>query len=115
MAVVRDRVLVHEERLRSAQEQRDAVQGQLAAADTTAGPSGSLDALRAQLARVNAEIDQCHAAIALEMDRRERENTENIRRRHNYIPFIMKALQLLAEKGELDGLVKRAKQPRSQS
>jgi len=32
---------------------------------------------------------------------------ENIRRRHNYLPFIMELLKILAEDGKLVGLVEK--------
>lgn len=32
---------------------------------------------------------------------------ENIRRRHNYLPFIMELLKVLAEDGKLIGLVEK--------
>ena len=37
-----------------------------------------------------------------------------MRRRHNYIPFIMQMLNILAEKGELLGLIEKAKEKDTQ-
>ena len=34
---------------------------------------------------------------------------ENIRRRHNYLPFIMELLKILAEDGKLVGLVEKVR------
>eukprot|EP01006_Ploeotia_vitrea_P048251 TRINITY_DN67210_c8_g9_i1.p2 TRINITY_DN67210_c8_g9~~TRINITY_DN67210_c8_g9_i1.p2 ORF type:complete len:313 (-),score=44.09 TRINITY_DN67210_c8_g9_i1:1028-1966(-) len=36
--------------------------------------------------------------------------SENRRRRHNYIPFIVSLLQLLSERGDLSGLIEKAKE-----
>ena len=37
---------------------------------------------------------------------------ENVRRRHNYIPFIMQLFKISAQKGHLPKLVKKAKEIR---
>ena len=34
---------------------------------------------------------------------------ENIRRKHNYLPLIMEVLKILAKRGELVGLVEKAR------
>ena len=36
---------------------------------------------------------------------------ENIRRRHNYLPFIMELLKILAQEGKLTGLVGEVWEP----
>jgi len=54
-----------------------------------------------------AELEQ---AITGENEKREKWKNENIRRRHNYFPFILNLLGMLGKKGLLKDLTERAKE-----
>ena len=43
------------------------------------------------------------------MEKRQRHRVENIRRKHNYLPFIIEMLRIVAANGQLVSLVKSAK------
>ena len=60
------------------------------------------------LARVQSELAQ-------EEQKRAQWKLENVRRRHNYVPFIINFLKVLAERGELMPLVEAAKKRRKGS
>ena len=59
-------------------------------------------------------MEECQQGIAEEEEKRRQWKLENVRRRHNYIPFIMQMLKILAEKGELLSLIEKAKEKESQ-
>ena len=73
-----------------------------------------LSAAREQLAALgaagseSAEAALLRERIATLEAKRVRSVQANARRRHNYVPFIMKLLSLAAEKGALQGMVKEA-------
>lgn len=48
--------------------------------------------------------------IEEETEKRSRWKTDNIRRRHNFLPLLVNTLELLAEKDELGKLIERAKE-----
>ncbi len=48
-------------------------------------------------------------ALAAEAQKRANWRDENIRRKHNYIPFIFNMLRMLAEKNKLQSLIDKAR------
>lgn len=65
--------------------------------------SSDAESLRVEIMNVKTKLDD-------ELARRERDRQENIRRRHNYVPFIMCLLKHLSKKGKLAQLVDSANQ-----
>jgi ubiquitin carboxyl-terminal hydrolase L5 len=105
MAIIKNRVTVYKEQIQDFENQKADVNTRLM--DLQEGPEA--DNLKQQLALLNDQISTCQEAIKLEEDKRKNWRLENIRRKHNYIPFIMNMLKILAEKGQLVDLVERAK------
>ncbi|ESO84586.1 hypothetical protein LOTGIDRAFT_236234 [Lottia gigantea] len=58
---------------------------------------------------VQSEITKLKMLIAEEEDKMNRYKKENIRRRHNYLPFIMELLKILAKEQELLPLIQKAR------
>jgi len=63
-----------------------------------------------QQARINSDmkIDEIKQLITAEDIKFKSWKAENIRRRHNYVPFIYNLMKVLAEKGKLNELVDKA-------
>jgi ubiquitin carboxyl-terminal hydrolase L5 len=97
MALVKDQRVALQERLAQLQEQLE----------------GTLDEdSRAVCVRERCEVQD---ALRVRQQERERWHAENLRRKHNYIPFIFNVLQVLAERDELLPLVEEAKKKTSQT
>eukprot|EP00112_Aurelia_sp_Birch-Aquarium-sp1_P006748 Seg1738.16 transcript_id=Seg1738.16/GoldUCD/mRNA.D3Y31 product="Ubiquitin carboxyl-terminal hydrolase isozyme L5" protein_id=Seg1738.16/GoldUCD/D3Y31 len=60
------------------------------------------------LQNIESEIARFQSLVTNEDDKMLRYKIENVRRRHNYLPFIMELLKVLAKKGDLIPLVERA-------
>lgn len=56
---------------------------------------------------VAEEIYRLQMLIAQEDEKAEQFKKENVRRRHNYIPFIVELLKILAKEGKLVPLVRQ--------
>ncbi|XP_017055921.1 ubiquitin carboxyl-terminal hydrolase isozyme L5 [Drosophila ficusphila] len=57
-----------------------------------------------------AEIASLRTYVKFEQDKKRRYRQENLRRRHNYLPFIVELLKQLAETGQLMPIYEKAKQ-----
>mmetsp|Transcript_9414 Transcript_9414/g.16171 ORF Transcript_9414/g.16171 Transcript_9414/m.16171 type:complete len:336 (-) Transcript_9414:59-1066(-) len=66
--------------------------------------------LNAKLEEVEEDMARFKQQIATEEEKAEGWKQENIRRKHNYIPFLFNFLQILAEKGKLKPLIEKARE-----
>ncbi len=65
--------------------------------------SEDVESIRMEMLSLRSRLDD-------ELATQERQRQENIRRRHNYVPFIMTMLKHLAKRGQLQGMVERAQE-----
>lgn len=63
---------------------------------------------RIAAAQSDDELASLQDDMALEVAKRQSWASENVRRRHNYVPLIVDMLKVLAEKGKLQGLIDAA-------
>jgi len=63
-----------------------------------------------KIQEVNSNIAQNNIIIADENNKFKKYHAENLRRKHNYLPFIIEMLKLTAKKGKLKEFVDTAKE-----
>ena len=66
----------------------------------------------ARIEEAAVDVSRWEEQMREEESKRERWRVENVRRRHNYFPFIMNFLKILAQKGELLPLLDAAMEKR---
>jgi len=71
--------------------------------------ASSHDELEAQKIEETTQIERLYELVEAEKQKFENWKTENIRRRHNYVPFIVTLFQILAEKNHLPEMASEAK------
>ncbi|KRX04035.1 hypothetical protein PPERSA_12482 [Pseudocohnilembus persalinus] len=62
-----------------------------------------------ELNELKQKINHFQDVIQQENYKAEEHRVENVRRKHNYIPFILELLKMTAKKGKLPGLIEQAK------
>ena len=62
----------------------------------------------AQLVEVEAALSDARRGIKAEDEKFAAWKMENVRRKHNYIPFVVALFRMLAERGQLKGMIEKA-------
>jgi len=101
MAIVSDRKMIYERKITELQ------------AQLTEGEAMETDQSSTLYSSLQTEIAKYQMLIDEENQKLKRYKVENIRRKHNYLPFIMELLKTLAEYQQLIPLVEKAKEKQS--
>mmetsp|Transcript_27758 Transcript_27758/g.28001 ORF Transcript_27758/g.28001 Transcript_27758/m.28001 type:complete len:341 (+) Transcript_27758:60-1082(+) len=77
--------------------------------------SDSADGLAVQQAQLEQDLEQLRADFTSEQQRVSSQREENVRRKHNFVPFIIALLKQLAAKKKLSGLLTKAVENRTRA
>jgi len=118
LAIVKDRTTVYKEEVKSLQQKKAKVEAKIARLEST--QSGAMDTsaddklpttvpeLKSLVQTTTLEEKSLNEKITREQEKLHKWKVENIRRKHNYVPFIFNLLKILAEKGKLPELVEKS-------
>jgi len=115
LALVKSRKDVYAAKLKQVTERLGKARAKLARGGDVGGMDETDDSLPTSEADLKAVVEtsereekELKENLEAEDDKHKKWKVENVRRKHNYIPFIYNLLKLLAQKGKVQELVKKA-------
>ncbi|KAJ1970333.1 hypothetical protein H4R35_005932 [Dimargaris xerosporica] len=129
MAVMKSRKALYQERMATIQQDLNTIQAQIAGLQIASGKStpvaapstpssqpggahqgGVINELQAAATALEAERVQLSHKIMMEQSKLQRYKQENVLRKHNFIPFVYQLVRAIAKTGQLDPLIREARQ-----
>jgi ubiquitin carboxyl-terminal hydrolase L5 len=111
MALVKNRIEALNSKVAELEEKRQGLEAQLTSEMDVEGQESKV---MGEIQELNDRIVQVQNSLDDEKVKRENWKKENVRRRHNYVPFLFNLLKILADKDMLMPLVEKAKEKKKE-